>query len=395
MKYNIVKKERRRRRISKSNALINAKDKVTLSALEQKMVLFAITELDGSQPALPLSVSFQDFFGKKRLTSNHYRDIRKACKSLASAAIAFEEEDEAGNFLKGEYVPLFSRIRAEAEEGTFTFEFNQVIVPHITSLKRSFTSYHYIDVEHMKSGFSIRIYELLMQGVDKYKSREFSVEELKSLLGIINSSTYDRFSNFRKVVLDRACTEISEKSGIDVTWEVSRKKGKKVTHITFFMNRKEAISNTQELKESSPIAVDENLKKQIEGMRALNLSDEQIMAAIGLDAIPDFASKPKANNIPVSKSGSVQGSLFNNSDETALKGNRSLLEKRRRLIQILVEYGLTQQQSRTVMQKVGVSKESGIWLLLNEFKMGVKDGKITSPASYLIKLLNSKYQVGL
>ncbi|MEH0153613.1 replication initiation protein [Limibacter armeniacum] len=344
MNYHITKTTRK---VRKSNALINAREKVSLSALEQKLILFSITELDGAEPSRPLTIEFQDFFGERKLKSSQYRDLRKACKSVASAMVAFEQTDDKGEVQLGEYVPVFGKIVADNMRGELTFEFNSHILPHITDLKKNFTSYLYRNVAELKSAYAIRIYELLQQGVDRYASREFSVEELKEILGIAGLKTYEKFGKFRQTVLDKACAEITEKTDMDVSWEEAEKQRNKITAIRFLMNLKQPAEKVK-------------------------------VKAVEKAASPSSVA-PKQLTI----------------GETVPKTFTFESEKHRRLHARLLELELSSGQAMVVVKEVGVEGETGIWKLVNEIKMGVKDGKVTSVKSYTLKLLKDRYQLSL
>ncbi|MEH0152665.1 replication initiation protein [Limibacter armeniacum] len=349
MNYVITKPNRR---VRKSNALINAKEKVSLSAMEQKLILFAITELDGENPSKPLQIEFQDFFGQQKLRSSQYRDLRKACKAVASAMVAFEEEDSEGEVVLGHYVPVFAEIVADNNKGELTFEFNQRIMSHITDLKKNFTSYLYRNISDLKSGHAIKIYELLVQGVGHYSHREFRLDELKEILGLTGTKTYQHFGRFRQNVLDKACTEITEKTDIDVSWEIAEKKLRRVTAVRFQMSEKQPMEKVTatEKKTTPPV---ENKPRQ------LTLADI------------DKASPIKSDDFTFES------------------------EKHYRLYKRMTELGLSKEQAIKVVNKVGVSRDSGIWVLINELKMGIKDGKIINAKSYTLKLLQEKYGLKL
>lgn len=320
------------RKVTKSNKLVNAKEEKQLSPLSQKIFLACAvavknkfhgrvnikTEIDESieqedldgghienlileekkSDALPkdaihlhekvksITLNFVDIFGSK-LTYANYRDIRSACKALSTAAIAFEEFDDEGNWIRGKYRPLFSEIDADSNSGKLNFILNVLIFDELVDVGSNFTQYYIDNVFSFTSSFSMRIYEFLMQGKNKYRSRKFTVNQLLEVLSLEKKARYKNFSNLRVTVLDKACLEISEKSDITVEWKEAEKQGKKVTAVEFKWEYKkeESSNNNSEKKEASKLEENPNYEK-IMGMRKLGLDDESIKRALNLKHLP-------------------------------------------------------------------------------------------------------------
>lgn len=67
----------------------------------------------------------------------------------------------------------------------------------------------------------------------------------------------------------------------------------------------------------------------------------------------------------------------------------------RRLVDRLLELELDEWQIQTVLDKVGAEGETGIWKLVNEIKMTVRDGKVKGKVGgYTAKILDDKYNLG-
>jgi hypothetical protein len=103
--------------------------------------------------------------------------------------------------------------------GYIEAKFNDDMKPFLLQLKRQFTMYRLQNFMQLSSQHSMRVYELI-------KMREglrylcVSVEELREVLCC--EHTYDRFSDFKRYVLERARTEIADTCDIYFTYKVER-----------------------------------------------------------------------------------------------------------------------------------------------------------------------------
>lgn len=116
------------------------------------------------------------------------------------------------------------------------------LVPYLFGLKQQFTQYQLLDILAMKSVYSIRIYELL-KSYAGLKKKVFELDDLKKKLMVENISSYNRFPDFRRKVLDVAINEINNLTALNVSYEPISK-GRKVIKIEFHMNMKKASEYT-------------------------------------------------------------------------------------------------------------------------------------------------------
>lgn len=123
----------------------------------------------------------------------------------------------------------------------------------------------------MKSKYSMKIYELL-KSWDGHRSKIFTIEELKSLIGITEEKeSYKNYSKFRQAVIDVAMEEINSETDLEVSYEPNRI-GRKVESITFFINKKKKKKNEdfkENLKENV-IDVDDYVEIEQEENKVLN-----------------------------------------------------------------------------------------------------------------------------
>jgi len=170
--------------IVKSNQVIEAS--YQLSAVEQRIVLAAISRIPKSQPITddelyPVSVNELQSIDDKSIKMRWVQEIQ---------------------FLDSQSI--------------IGIRFSKPILPFISNLSREFTKYALSDIAGINSGYGIRIYELLVQ-YRQIGKREISVESLRSMLEL--GKKYPLFADFKKRVIDTAVDQINECSPLSVSYE--------------------------------------------------------------------------------------------------------------------------------------------------------------------------------
>lgn len=229
MDNNIINKiDEKKKDIVIANDLIEAKYK--LSALEQKVIHLLLAQIDLSDNDLKYySLNVADFF--KIFNNNNYvRDIKRVLDGLLITKIELKSDNAVLKttwFASAQYF----------EGGKIELEFSRKLKPYLLGLKKSFTKYNLNYIIEFKSGYSIRIYQLLKQ-YQKIGVREIEVLMLKEYLQIGNQ--YAKYSHFKEKVINIAYNEINKNTDISFTFE-EIKKGRKVDKIKFYItaNKKE------------------------------------------------------------------------------------------------------------------------------------------------------------
>ena len=222
--------------IVKSNQVIEAS--YQLSAVEQRIVLAAISRIPKSQPITddelyPVSVNELQLLGVHEKTA--YRDLKEGINRLYERSINLSIDDKS---IKMRWVQEIQFLDSQSVIG---IRFSKPILPFISNLSREFTKYALSDIAGINSGYGIRIYELLVQ-YRQIGKREISVESLRSMLEL--GKKYPLFADFKKRVVDTAVDQINECSPLSVTYE-QKKTGRKVTHILFSFKEKTKNINYQ------------------------------------------------------------------------------------------------------------------------------------------------------
>jgi hypothetical protein len=136
------------------------------------------------------------------------------------------------------------------EDGVLCIEFgfSPQMKPFLLGLKEKFTRFEFIEVARMKSGFSIRIYQMCKsyyyENIRHGRNvLAVGVRELKQRLGI--SDKYPDYRNFRRKVLDVAKAEINAKTSLSVEYDFI-KKGRNITDIRIVINEKDDFNEERE-----------------------------------------------------------------------------------------------------------------------------------------------------
>lgn len=221
--------------VTQDNVLVSAH--YAMSLVEKRLLVRAIAELDpnskawkeGRAEVIVTAGEWCDLYGGDRKSA--YSQLRGAGKRLFERSVRIY-----GDSKKGKVVRWISAWEYNENEGRVAVTFSGPILYYLTGMIDEFTSYDLLGVSGLKSIHSVRIYELVSQ----FKStgwRIISVDDLRNMIGI-EPDGYKVFSDFRKRVLDRACTELTRKSDLEVSWEPI-KSGRTIKSIKFSVKKKD------------------------------------------------------------------------------------------------------------------------------------------------------------
>ncbi|HDX6270432.1 TPA: replication initiation protein, partial [Campylobacter fetus subsp. venerealis] len=195
-----------RKVVTQANAMINSK--YTLNLSEQRLILFAIAQID--------SVNDESFF-KFSCT------VRELEKELGIELKESRLKDLAMNILKK---PLlikeginwiacnwFSSFKYYGGEARMEFKISDDLVPYLLKLKEKFTTYSLEVAIQFQGKYTTRFYEFCMQVRNQNKKEIiFELDFLYELLQL--PKTMRAFGQFKRDVLDPSINEINEKTEI-------------------------------------------------------------------------------------------------------------------------------------------------------------------------------------
>jgi len=217
--------------VRKSNWLVTASYKLTLN--EQRLVLTAIAKLPFDSKEIKRRVvitakemldCFPDI-GEKHV----YDEMEKASENLFQRWIRIEDPNQVDKFRW-----ITAKTTYKKGEGRIGFSFSPEILPYLQQLKEQFTKYRLGDISSLKSIYSIRLFEMLMQ-FQNTGIALIDVQEFKERLGI--SDKYADYRNLKKKVIEPAINELNQKSHFNVTFKGTRE-GRAIKNLEFFFSGK-------------------------------------------------------------------------------------------------------------------------------------------------------------
>ena len=204
--------------VVKSNRLNTAIQ--NLSLIEVRIMQLAIVDARETGKGLsidqPLTISasrYSEAFGVSRKTA--YEAIVNAEKTLFERRFSFLDTDD--RMVKSRWVQRVKYIEDEASiEMILTYDVVNEIT-RIDGYEQFFTQYLLEQIAHMKSAYSVRLYELLVQWKTAKRTPVFELMQFREQLGV-SSDEYKLMSDFKRRVLNVAVDEINEKSDLKVSY---------------------------------------------------------------------------------------------------------------------------------------------------------------------------------
>lgn len=273
--------------VKKSNTLIQGRYRFGLN--EQRVMLLLISKIktvakSGGIYRFPWS----EITGKAaRLTTK--QRINGACEKLKSKTISIRKADQGDE----EYFGCISGWRFTDE--FIEFRLDSSMERELINLAGNFTIYHLQYALSLNSTYSIRIYEILKS--EQYRAKDqpgaekgafvvIEVEALKSMLDIEENSLKTRFSNFKRIVLDKAQTDLEKNTDLKFTYKAV-KNGKRFTHIKFFIKTNNRIQQSilplSEIK-STTISNGDEFERKINGITYLGIAQDGFVEFMGHDS---------------------------------------------------------------------------------------------------------------
>lgn len=242
--------------IVQSNDLIEAYYDTDLTANEHKIIRYVASKIKINDNSFPdYSFEVREFANAAGVKGNNYhKQIEKIADEITKKRIKIKSK--IGDKEKIGWFPWFSGI--VYEKGSVEISFNPLIKSLLLNLENSFTKYSFDVISPLRSGYSIRLFELLKQ-YEKIGHRTIELEELRKMLGI--NDKYPEFANFKQRVLKHAQSELKNKTKLSFEFE-EIKKSRKTVAIKFIINSK---YKTEQLSLFEPVPIEIN-----------NISEERV-----------------------------------------------------------------------------------------------------------------------
>jgi len=228
--------------VVKSNRLNMAIQNLSLS--EVRIIQLAIVDAretgEGISTDKPLLISASRYAEAFNVTiQTAYEAIVDAEKNLFERRFSFiDEYDEP---VKSRWIQRSKQVKGSASISIiFTYDVVNEIV-RIDGFEKFFTSYMLEQTANMKSTYSVRLYELLIQWKNAKNTPVFELKLFREQLGL-SDDEYTRMDNFKKRVLDSSVEEINDKSDVKVSYK-QVKKGRTITGFKFKIMTKDKPKN--------------------------------------------------------------------------------------------------------------------------------------------------------
>jgi plasmid replication initiation protein len=240
MKKQMKKLESNNSLVVRANKLVEAKYRLT--ATEQKIIhiITAMIHKD-DEDFRPYTLRISDLIALLETDShNKYAQVKEVTRNMMKKVFTIHDIEQKREI----QVAWFSSVDYQYGKGMVTFEFSPYLKPLMLQLKSHFTKLNLENVMQLRSGYSLRLYELLKQ-YESIGKRQFQLMEFRELLGIPKNE-YPLYANFKQRVLLQAHEEINARTDIMFDFE-EVKEGKKAVALIFSIRpkRKAIIAEPQ------------------------------------------------------------------------------------------------------------------------------------------------------
>lgn len=254
---NIIEKFEKNPHLIKHSAVVHITNKITL--LERKafnILLKNAFEDLGKRDIHEISVNHL----KKMVgwSGNGYQDLKKSLYNLRELGIVGNIFGKDKQNVEDINIGLLGSVHIKPRENICEYEFPKKLI-HLLNSPNIYAVLNLEVQNKFKSKHSIAIWEfciedLSVKKVNSTNTKYITIEELKKML-FLTEDKYKQFFEFNRSVLKPSIFEINSKSDINISIN-TKKQNRKVSHISFFVERKDADSKITTFEEDLSIAKD-------------------------------------------------------------------------------------------------------------------------------------------
>jgi plasmid replication initiation protein len=262
-----------KQQVSIANELIKSAQGLNIG--EKRLLMLAVSKLDSkAKPTIQgatvaISVSeMVEVFGLN--PDSAYQEAKKAAEGIMKRQIRLKTNDA-----DSELIQWVGKSKYNKGEGWILVEFYYGLFPHLFELKSHFTSYRLSRASGLRSVYSWRLFELLMQ-FKKTGLLNMPIEEFQHSLETPETYNAD-FSLLRARVIEPAVKEIREKDGLAVEWEAI-KAGRKVKALKFTFPTEQQLSLVSEQKPPKAVKP-ENSSQKMDEFLSLSETKSRLQSA--------------------------------------------------------------------------------------------------------------------
>lgn len=228
--------------VSMTNALTRAGHGLSLS--EKRLICCAVSTLDSRKPVdhnkPPVTriyaADYAETFGIDMTTA--YEQLQDGAKNIYNRSITFylpaHKRAAKGVPMTKATMRWVGKVHYQDGEGWVELHWWHEVIPHLTGLRKNFTSYQLGQATALRSVYSWRLLELLTRFEDT-GWLEVTVEDFATAMDATEKQRAD-FAKLRTKIIEPAIQELTHKDGwlIELT---TIKAGRKVTALRFTFQR--------------------------------------------------------------------------------------------------------------------------------------------------------------
>lgn len=217
--------------VNMSNSLIRAAHGLSLA--EKRVVSACLAKMDsvrldnGRYKFKLTAEEFAETFDVSHVTA--YEQLMDTGKKLMKRTARSIEETPRG---KKERIWVWvSGVTYHHGEGWVELGFSHEMTPHLALLRKEFTSYKLKHASALRSMYSWRLLELLMQ----FKGTGLLRIDIDEFCHAMEAPETARknFGEMRRRIIEPAVKELTEKDNLIIEWEGTKRGGRKITGLEF------------------------------------------------------------------------------------------------------------------------------------------------------------------
>ena len=247
-----------------SNPLVEAS--YNPASLNQLRILFACLlqvkagePIDVTKPFVVTAGGLADILGNEKL--NNYGHLKAAVNDLYEWSMDIYKKPNGSS---GEPDLIRNRvvdgIKYFDGEGRIELYFGNQIAPHISELKSFFTKVEARYLLPLKSGYSVRLYQIFLQTLmasgQSVVIKEYKVDEFRRQFAL--GKKYQKMKDMKRRIITPALEEINEKTDIRATFG-QRSIGRKIVELQFEIRSK--VRKKKPLAKPKKMSFDDYVKK--------------------------------------------------------------------------------------------------------------------------------------
>ncbi|MHB9376167.1 replication initiation protein (plasmid) [Pseudomonas amygdali pv. morsprunorum] len=219
-----------------------------LSLTEKRVVGIAVSTLDSFSAAnmrdVPVTkifaAEYAESFGVDMTTA--YEQLQEAAKQLYNRSVTFYEisPKRRGKTIEPTKVQMrwVGQAKYHKNEGWVELHWWPALLPHLTGLKKNFTSYQLQQASALRSIYSWRLLELFSRFEDTGWF-ETTIEDFSCSMDATEKQQ-ENFAAIRRKIIEPAVKELIDKDGWKIQWKPT-KRGRKVVSLKFYFTKDDQL----------------------------------------------------------------------------------------------------------------------------------------------------------